>query len=170
MLSRVADSIYWMARNIERAENLARFVDVTFGLMLDVPRNSAEQWQPLVSTTGDQEWFSERYGKATRDNVIQFLTFDPDYPSSILSCVRNARENARGIRETISSEMWEHLNHLYFTVMEASENRRHRAFAARFPRRDQTGEPSVHRNHRQHHVARQRLAFRSAGTLSRTGG
>ncbi len=122
MLSRVADSIYWMTRNIERAENLARFVDVTFGLMLDVPRNSAEQWQPLVSTTGDQAWFSERYEKATRENVIQFLTFDPDYPSSILSCVRNARENARSIRETISSEMWEHLNHLYYTVMDAAVN------------------------------------------------
>lgn len=122
MLSRVADSIYWMTRYIERAENLARFVDVTYGLMLDVPRTSSEQWQPLVSTTGDREWFSEQYGAATRENVIQFLTFDPNYPSSILSCVRNARENARSIRETISSEMWEHLNHLYFTVMDAAVN------------------------------------------------
>ncbi len=116
MLSRVADSIYWMARYIERAENLARFVDVTFGLMLDVPRNSAEQWQPLVSTTGDEEWFAEHYGTATRENVIQFLAFDGDYPNSILSCVRTARENARSIRETISSEMWEHLNKVYFAV------------------------------------------------------
>lgn len=120
MLSRVADSIYWMTRYIERAENLARFVDVTFGLMLDVPHNSAEQWQPLVSTTGDEVWFAERYGAASREKVIQFLTFDSDYSSSILSCVRNARENARSIRETISSEMWEHLNHLYFTVLDAS--------------------------------------------------
>ena len=122
MLSRVADSIYWMTRYIERAENLARFVDVTFGLMLDVPHHSAEQWQPLVSTTGDEKWFAERYGTASRENVIQFLTFDADHPSSILSCVRNARENARSIRETISSEMWEHLNHLYFTAIDASGN------------------------------------------------
>ena len=103
MLSRVADSIYWMTRNVERAENLARFVDVTFGLMLDVPKNAAEQWQPLVSITGDQDWFAEHYAKATRENVIQFLALDSDYPNSILSCVRNAREHARSIRETISS-------------------------------------------------------------------
>jgi uncharacterized alpha-E superfamily protein len=122
MLSRVADSIYWMTRNIERAENLARFVDVTFGLMLDVPHNSAEQWQPLVSTTGDEKWFAEQYGTATRENVIQALTFDQGYPNSIISCVRNARENARSVRETISSEMWEHLNNLYFTVLGAATN------------------------------------------------
>jgi len=123
MLSRVAESIYWMSRYVERAENLARFVDVTFGLMLDFPGQRSEQWQPLVSTTGDHEWFEEHYGKeATRENVVKFLTFDPEYPNSILTCVRNARENARSIRETISSEMWEHLNHLYFNVMDAAVN------------------------------------------------
>lgn len=120
MLSRVADSICWMTRYIERAENLARFVDVTFGLMLDVPQDSAEQWQPLISTTGDEKWYAERYGEVTRENVIRFLSFDADYPNSIFSCVRNARENARSIRETISSEMWEHLNHLYYTVRDAA--------------------------------------------------
>lgn len=122
MLSRVADSIYWMTRYLERAENLARFVDVTFGLMLDVPRDSAQQWQPLVSTAGDETWFAEKYGEATRENVIRSLTFEPDYSNSILSCVQNARENARSIRETISSEMWEQLNSLYFTVMDAAVN------------------------------------------------
>ena len=123
MLSRVADSIYWMARQMERAENLARFVEVTFGLMLDVPRDGIEQWQPLVSTTGDGLWFKEHYGDATRENVIRFLTLDSDYPGSIRSCVRSARENARGIRETISSEMWEHLNNLYITVNDAANSK-----------------------------------------------
>ena len=102
MLSRVADSIYWMSRYVERAENLARFVDVTFNLMLDLPVGSVEQWQPLVSTTGDQRRFAEQYGAATRQSVVRFLVFDPKYPNSILSCVQQARENARGIRETIS--------------------------------------------------------------------
>jgi uncharacterized alpha-E superfamily protein len=111
MLSRVADSIYWMSRNVERAENLARYVDVTFNLLLDLPAGSAEQWQPLVSTTGDLEYFKRHYGEATRQNVIRFLAFDTDYPNSIVSSLSIARENARSIRETISSEMWEHLNH-----------------------------------------------------------
>ena len=122
MLSRVAESIYWMSCYIERAENLARFVDVTFNLMLDLPDGSAEQWQPLVSTTGDQGEFAKRYGAANRQNVVRFLVFDRKYPNSIFSCLQKARENARGIRETISSEMWESLNDFYYMVMDGASN------------------------------------------------
>jgi uncharacterized alpha-E superfamily protein len=122
MLSRVADSIYWMSRYVERVENVARFVDVTFNLMLDLPDGSAEQWQPLVSTTGDQTWFAQRYGEATRDSVVRYLVFDPEYPNSIISCLEKARESARCIRETISPEMWEHLNHFYYMVLDGSIN------------------------------------------------
>ena len=107
MLSRVANSIYWMARYIERAENIARFVDVNLHLILGTPIQSQEQWEPLVKITGDHEAFKERYGEPTRDNVIQFLTFDRTNPNSILSTVMNARENARSVREIISSEMWQ---------------------------------------------------------------
>ena len=110
MLSRVADSIYWMSRYIERAENVARFIDVTLNLMLDMPVGSVQQWQPLVDTTGDAKEFADRYGVATQQRVIQFLTNDPDNPNSIRSCLRAARENARSVREVISSEMWEQLN------------------------------------------------------------
>ena len=60
MLSRVADSIYWMSRYIERAENVARFIDVNLNLMLDLPVGSAQQWQPLVETTGDAQEFARR--------------------------------------------------------------------------------------------------------------
>lgn len=122
MLSRVADSVYWMSRNVERAENLARYVDVTFNLLLDLPAGSAEQWMPLVSTTGDRDYFEKHYGEPNRQNVIRFLAFDTDYPNSIVSSLRIARENARSIRETISSEMWEHLNHFYYLVRSASQN------------------------------------------------
>ena len=66
MLSRVADSIYWMSRYVERAENLARFVDVTLNMMLDLPAGSSQQWQPLISATGDDELFAERYGDSDR--------------------------------------------------------------------------------------------------------
>ena len=120
MLSRVADSIYWLNRYIERAENVARFVDVNLNLILDMPVGMAEQWEPLILTTGDLPGFQERYGTATADNVIQFLTFDPDYPNSILSCLRWARENARSTREIISSEMWEQINAFYLMVNEAA--------------------------------------------------
>ena len=119
MLSRVANSIYWLNRYIERAENVARFVDVNLNLMLDLPAEIAEQWQPLVSITGDVEVFKNRYGEANAENVIQFLTFDRDYPNSIISCLQLARENARSIREIISSEMWEEVNSFYLMLKEA---------------------------------------------------
>src|SRR6185436_12387622 len=120
MLSRVADSIYWMSRYVERAENVARFVDVNLNLMLDAPGGSDQQWQPLVNTTGDHADFEKRYGAATQENVIQFLTFDRDNPNSMISCLRAARENARSVREIISSEMWLQLNKFYLMVNDAA--------------------------------------------------
>jgi uncharacterized alpha-E superfamily protein len=121
MLSRVADSIYWLNRYIERAENIARFVDVNLNLSLDSSIGMGQQWKPLVLTTGDLDVFKERYGEATAENVIQFLTFDRDYPNSILSCLQAARENARSIREVISSEMWEEINNFYLMVKDAAQ-------------------------------------------------
>jgi uncharacterized alpha-E superfamily protein len=121
MLSRVAESIYWMSRYIERAENVARFVDVNLQLILDQPVGMQAQWEPLVATTGDDEEFEERYGEASREAVLKFLTFDTENPNSIISCLRAARENARSIRENISSEMWEQLNDAYLMVTETPE-------------------------------------------------
>jgi len=121
MLSRVADSIYWMSRYVERAENVARFIEVNLQLMLDAPSGEGQQWEPLVNTTGDHGEFTKRHGKATQQNVIQFLTFDAENSNSILSCVRAARENARTIREIISSEMWLQLNKFYLMVTAAAE-------------------------------------------------
>ncbi|MGF1459550.1 MAG: alpha-E domain-containing protein [Leptolyngbyaceae cyanobacterium] len=121
MLSRVADSIYWMNRYVERAENVARFVEVNLNLLLDAPQAGvAQQWQPLVTTTGDKALFESRYGHANSENVLRFLTFDSAYPNSILSCVKAARENARSVRETISSEMWEQVNAFYLWVKETA--------------------------------------------------
>ncbi|GAB4378096.1 MAG: alpha-E domain-containing protein [Elainellaceae cyanobacterium] len=120
MLSRVADSIYWLNRYVERAENIARFVDVNLNLLLDSPVGTQQQWEPLVLTTGDLALFREKYGEATAENVIQFLTFDSSYPNSILSCLQSARENARTVREIISSEMWEQVNTFYLKVKDAA--------------------------------------------------
>jgi len=119
LLSRVADSLYWMARYIERAENVARFVGVNLHLTLDLPSYEEKQWQPIVDTTGDANIFLERYGTATQDTVIEFLAADEGYPNSIFSCIRAARENARSVREIISSEMWEQVNALYLLVRES---------------------------------------------------
>lgn len=121
MLSRVADSIYWLNRYVERAENVARFVDVNLNLLLDSPAGLM-QWQPIVLTTGDLPLFQERYGEATAENVLQFLTFDAKYSNSILSCLQAARENARSIREIISSETWQQINAFYLMVTEAAES------------------------------------------------
>lgn len=120
MLSRVADSIYWLNRYIERAENVARFIDVNLNLMLDLPEGVLPQWQPLISITGDLELFNSRYDQVNSKNVIQFLTFDQDYDNSIISCLQKARENARSIREVISSEMWEEINSFYLMIKDAS--------------------------------------------------
>ena len=123
MLSRVADSVYWLNRYIERAENIARFIDVNLYLMLDLPYGAKQQWEPLVVTTGDLPFFQQHYGEASKENVIQFLTFDQTYSNSILSCLNMARENARSIREIISSEMWEEVNRFYLMVKDAADRR-----------------------------------------------
>jgi uncharacterized alpha-E superfamily protein len=120
MLSRVADSVYWMARYVERAENVARFIDVNHNLEIDLGETASRQWAPLVHTTGDDGAFNERFDSMTRNNVIQFLAFDSHNPNSILSCIRSARENARTIREIISSAMWEEINKFYHMVRKAS--------------------------------------------------
>jgi len=121
MLSRVADSTYWMSRYVERAENVARFVAANTTLMLDSPMMGGElQWDALVKTSGDHVEFKKRYGEATRSNVIRFLTMDPENPNSVLSCLAAARENARSIREIISSEMWEQINTFYLMVREVA--------------------------------------------------
>ncbi|MGQ0792929.1 MAG: alpha-E domain-containing protein [Deltaproteobacteria bacterium] len=117
MLSRVAESIYWLNRYIERAENYARFIEVNINLTLDLPPDMPEQWKPLVVTTGDYGLFQQRYGEPDdKDSVIQFLTSDRGNPNSILSCLYKARENARTVREIISTEMWEQINEFYLKV------------------------------------------------------
>lgn len=122
MLSRVANSIYWLSRYMERAENVARFIDVNLQMMLDLPSGLNQQWQPLVSISGDDAAFQKLYSVPTRENVIKFLALDGENPNSILSCFRAARENARTVREVISSELWEQVNSSYLTVSAAASN------------------------------------------------
>ena len=125
MLSRTANAIYWMSRYLERADNVARFLAVNAHLVLDVGLDrDLAQWAPLISASGDDDDFNDRYAEPSEDNVLNFLTFDEKNPNSILSCVQYARENARTLREVISSEMWETLNTLYHSVAKQSSKRR----------------------------------------------
>lgn len=121
MLSRVANSIYWLNRYVERAENVARFLDVNFNLTLGKCETIREQWAPLVYITGDQANFNDLYDAPTRNNVLHFLALDRRNPNSIASCVERARENARSIREVIPVGVWEQLNRFYFMVEEAAD-------------------------------------------------
>lgn len=119
MLSRVADSCYWLSRYIERAETSARLLDVNMQLMLDfedqTPHLVQQHWQPIIATLEDQELFAKFHTSITPETVMEFVTFERQNPNSIASCIRNARENARTVREQVSSEMWEQVNrtHLY---------------------------------------------------------
>jgi uncharacterized alpha-E superfamily protein len=120
VLSRVADAIYWASRYVERAENVARFIEVNLNLMLETPIQQRPSWRPLVMTTGDQEFFDKSHSEANAEAVAWFLTFDPVYPNSILSSLAQARDNARTVREIISREMWQELNEFYLMVKQAS--------------------------------------------------
>ncbi len=120
MLSRVADSIFWMSRYIERAENIARFVDATMTLTLDLPADDTAAWVELVASVGDPVDFAARYGTPTPAAVLRYLTFDEQNSNSILTTLARARENARCVRDTISSEMWEQANRFYLDVKSAA--------------------------------------------------
>ena len=122
MLSRLADSLYWMSRYVERAENVARFIDVNMWLSLDLPAGYQEQWSPLISTTGDDTLFAKHYEIPTKRNVINFLTFDTRNPNSILSTITAARENARLARQYISLETWERVNRFYLAIQNGARS------------------------------------------------
>jgi uncharacterized alpha-E superfamily protein len=120
MLSRVANSLFWMSRYLERAENISRIVDVNLQSLLDYKtlddKRLKEQWDPLVNTLGDDELFAKLYKKADSRSVTEFLTFNDKNPNSILSCIVSARHNARSVRDQISLEMWEEINRLYLFI------------------------------------------------------
>ena len=126
MLGRVANTIYWMNRYLERAENYARFMDVNYNLSLDLPPNEEQQWKPLLLITGDWTLYESLHTKVEKSKAIYFLAFDEDNPNSIYNCITNARENARAIRSEITKEVWEQINALYYLVKEGLEKKRHK--------------------------------------------
>ena len=118
MLSRVADSLYWINRYVERAENIARFVEVSEAMALDCPPGTAEPWLPLIDASGDREAFDSHYPAGSAEDVVEFLVRDTDNPSSVVNCIGFARENARHFRDITTTEMWEQINSLYWNLQE----------------------------------------------------
>jgi uncharacterized alpha-E superfamily protein len=117
MLSRIADSLFWITRYLERAEDTARILDVNYYMMLEgAQRADRLRWAPLVSIAGAHDEFFARYPEADPRSVLEFLGFSAEHPDSIMECVGKARENARTIRDRISREMWEDINGLYLEV------------------------------------------------------
>jgi uncharacterized alpha-E superfamily protein len=117
MLSRVADTLYWLGRYIERAENNSRILDVNLQVTLDDDNvgdiDDKRDWEPILATLEDQKLFNSLYAVTNAETVCEFVTFAKENPNSIRCCVAMARENARTVREYISSEMWERINSLY---------------------------------------------------------
>lgn len=124
MLSRVAENVFWMHRYLERAESIARYIDVNFNLILDMPQSEVTQWAPFIQITGNYEEFLERYDEPSQENVIHFLVFDRENQNSLFSCLHLARENARAVRDLITKEMWHEINILYLFVQKAAANKR----------------------------------------------
>ena len=132
MLSRAANNLYWMSRHIERAENTARLLDVTYRMSLlpyrvqESDQSWAEPWALPLVINGLASAYYERYpGVITSDNVLRFMVLDPDNPSSLYSCIQEARENARTVRSAITSEMYEDINASWLEMRNQDYDRVH---------------------------------------------
>ena len=131
MLARVAENLYWMARYLERAENTARLIDSTTNVLLDLPHGASVGWANLAEIAGVNELFAQHHDDANELNIMEFMIADTRNPSAIFSCVQQARENTRTLREVVPAEMWERINNLYLFVRDratGASNRRHERY------------------------------------------
>ena len=112
MLSRTADHLFWMARYMERAENTARMLDVNYqtSLLPQTADAALNGWKGLLSISELGPAYAKRYGEVTARDVMHFMVEDEENPSSIVSCLGSARENARAVRGTLTTEVWETQN------------------------------------------------------------
>ena len=123
MLSRVAESLYWTARYVERAEDVTRLLDVNFHALLDAQvEDRGQEWLQIVQLLGDEGRFTEHFAEVTADNVSDWVLWHDGNPNAVINCVTLARENARSVREQISGEMWEAINKLFLLVRGANRH------------------------------------------------
>ena len=118
MLSRVAERLYWMARYLERAEDVARLTQAYTHLIMDIPEGSEPGWEILVQILDATPVFGEHHRVYNEQNVLRFLLADQDNPSSIIHSIRAARENVRTTRDVLPGEVWEHVNELHLYAQE----------------------------------------------------
>jgi uncharacterized alpha-E superfamily protein len=126
VISRVADSCFWLTRYLERVDTYSRLLDVTSGFSLDVDHAASGRWKPLIIVIGQEEDFLERFGEdeAEDGEVVQrYLVWDEENPFSIMSSMRAVRENARMIREVITVEMWEAINEFWLWLRSRAAKR-----------------------------------------------
>lgn len=111
MLSRTADNLYWIARYMERAETLARLLEVGARMsLLPTAQGFRNEWESILNATGQTEPFLRKYGSFAQRNIESFLFFDRDNPSSVASCITAARENGRIVRTALTGQVWDALN------------------------------------------------------------
>jgi len=133
LLSRIARNIYTLGQQIERAENIARILDVNQRMSLEqVYFSELDVWSPMLAITRSREAFDEKYDGVTQRHVLEFLISDTSHPFSIRSCLRHAREMARTVREHISEEMWLYLNKTYNDIERAGKISKPTAFLSDF--------------------------------------
>ena len=116
MLSRVGETLYWVSRYIERAENVARLINVNNLLMMDLPKGVSTGWEPLVDIIGAREAYQETHTDFSEQKALRYLLVGKDNYSSILNSIISAREGARTIRDVIPRDVWEEINSLYYYV------------------------------------------------------
>ena len=116
MLARDAENIYWMARYLERAENTARLILKITDTLLDIPGETTIGWHTIVQILGMDRLYYEHHKVAKEDDIMHFLIADERNPSSILTCIKYARENTRTLREQLPEELWERINGLYLYI------------------------------------------------------
>jgi uncharacterized alpha-E superfamily protein len=121
LLSRVAESVYWTGRYLERAESTARIVKVHTELFLDMPKSAGLGWSPLLATTGAADAYQDHHPKTEEDLVVGFLVADRRNPGSVLASLEQARESVRVTRSLFPREAWEALNDLYLVAAETCE-------------------------------------------------
>ena len=120
MLSRTADHLYWMSRYTERAENIARLLEVTYRTSLLVPDQPLGYWGAALGITGLEDGYRAKFGDIQASQVLRYMSTDLDNPSSILSCLRAARENCHAVRGTVTSEVWETTNTTWLEARDAT--------------------------------------------------
>lgn len=116
MLSRVGETLYWMSRYIERAENVARLINVNNMLMMDLPKGVGTGWEPLIDIIGVREAYQENHTDYSEQKALRYLLVGNDNFSSILNSIISARESARTIRDVVPRDVWEEINSLYYYV------------------------------------------------------